>query len=70
MNIWTCKIGETNNLPMGADFPMREAVRRAYWEITGTQPEFIFSGWGGELNENERAVVENRPPKWAQGGEE
>lgn len=60
--VWTCKIGETGALPMGADLPMRQAVRHAYRELTGEEPDFIFSGWGGELTEYERAVVENRPP--------
>lgn len=41
---------------------MREAVARAYREITGRDPDFIFSGWGAELTEGECAVVENRLP--------
>ncbi len=60
--IWTCKIGETGRLPMGADGPMRTAVRAAYLAITGEEPAFLFSGWGAELTEPERAVVENRMP--------
>jgi hypothetical protein len=60
--IWSCKIGETASVPSGADLPMREAVARAYEEITGESPVFIFSGWGAELTEPERAVVENREP--------
>ena len=65
MKIWSCKIGEVNEslLPSGADGPMRDAVAKAYREITGCDPEFIFSGWGAELTEGERAVVENRMPK-------
>lgn len=62
MKIWTCKIGEVDDVPSGSDFPMRCAVEKAYFEITGQYPEFIFSGWGGELEESERAVVENREP--------
>lgn len=62
-NIWHCKIGETDALlPNGADAPMRRAVARAYRELTGVDPEFIFSGWGQELTESERAVVEDREP--------
>lgn len=62
--IWFCKIGETvASLPHGADFPMRRAIEAAYREITGEAPAFIFSGWGGELTESERAVVENRLPR-------
>lgn len=68
MKIWTCKIGECDDadLPSAADGPMREAVGRAYREITGRVPTFLFSGWGGELTEGERAVVENRLPESVQ----
>lgn len=64
MKVWTCKIGGVAEelLPPGADWPMRQAVGRAYREITGTDPEFCFSGWGGELTEPELAVVEDRLP--------
>lgn len=64
MKIWDCKIGEADvsRLPDGADGPMRIAVKKAYEELTGVEPDFIFSGWGGELTEAERAVVEDREP--------
>ena len=64
MKIWSCKIGEVDadKLPHGSDLPMREAVGRAYKEITGEERAFIFSGWGAELTEPERAAVENREP--------
>ena len=64
MKIWKCKIGEVyaSKLPQGADGPMREAVERAYREITGEESDFLFSGWDSELTEGERAVVENRAP--------
>lgn len=57
--IWDCKIGFANEaeLPDGADAPMREAVRRAYLELTGWEPEFIFSGWGGQLTASEQRSV-------------
>ncbi len=57
--IWSCKIGECaeDDVPHGADFPMRRAIRKAYQEITGKEPNFLFSGWGGELDEYEREVV-------------
>lgn len=63
MKIWTCKIGEVPDplLPHGSDWPMRVAIRNAYLLLTGREPNFIFSGWGGELTESERAVVEDRP---------
>lgn len=60
--IWFCKIGEAALIPAGADAPMRQAVAMAYKELTGEDAKFCFSGWGGELTEPERAVVENRLP--------
>lgn len=64
MATWTCKIGEVDrdSLPAGCDGPMRQAVDDAYENLTGKQADFIFSGWGGKLNEYERAVVEDREP--------
>lgn len=41
---------------------MRDAIQAAYAWRFGVEPEFIFSGWGAELTEPERAVVENRAP--------
>lgn len=63
-NIWKCKIGGpvAELLLKGADSPMRQAVERAYFELTGQYPKFTFSGWAGSLTESERAVVENRLP--------
>ncbi len=62
--VWDCKIGGDipMELPDGADFPMREAVGRAFKTLTGVDAEFNFSGWGGALTEIERAVVEDRDP--------
>ena len=64
LKTWYCKIGEVEwgSLPDGSDLPMREAITRAYREITGQDPDFLFSGWGAELTEPERAVVEDRLP--------
>lgn len=59
---WYCKIGEGVPQVDAADGPMRQAVARAYEEITGEEPDFIFSGWGAKLTEAERAVVEDRLP--------
>ena len=56
--VWTCKIGWASSLPDGADFPMRRAIEYAYQQIAGQDPDFIFSGWGGELDEIEKQVVE------------
>lgn len=62
--IWSCKIGWTPRacLPDGSDAPMRQAVAHAYKQLTGFDDEFIFSGWGGQLDEGELAVVEDREP--------
>ena len=64
MKIWQCKIGEIEELPNmnGPDYPMRRAVAQVYRELTGQEPKFIFSDWGAELSEPERAVVEGRLP--------
>jgi len=59
MQIWSCKIGEVEGIPGGADFLLREAVAKAYEQMTGEEPRFIFSGWGAELTEGERAVVDD-----------
>lgn len=61
--IWTCKVGgPANHLPHGADSPMRKAVQDVFAQLTGRGATFCFSGWGGQLTEPERAVVENRLP--------
>ena len=64
MKIWYCKIGEVDErlVPPGGDYPMRQAVAAAYKELTGQDDVFLFSGWGAELTEPERAVVERRLP--------
>jgi len=59
---WTCKIGRSGNVPQGGDYPMRQAIARAYKELTGEEPDFIFSGWGGSLNVSEQAAVDDRLP--------
>lgn len=72
MKIWTCKIGEVDEATLAdhnpnghsADRPMREAVEAAYRMVTGRESVFIFSGWGGRLDEGERAVVEDREPEY------
>lgn len=60
--IWSCKIGEADDalIPQGADQPMRDAVAKAYREITGKDPKFIFSGWGAELDEYEREYLNDK----------
>lgn len=61
--IWECKIGGlTGALPPGSDAPMRNAIQEAFYQLAGADAQFCFSGWGGKLDEAERAVVENRAP--------
>lgn len=61
--VWDCKIGgEVDDLPAGSDLPMREAVQRAFRELTGVDARFTFSGWGGSLTTTERAVVNDDVP--------
>lgn len=58
MKIWSCKIGEVeeSRVPKDGDGPMREAVERAYKEVTGRDCKFNFSGWGAELTQSEHYV--------------
>lgn len=62
MKIWDCKIGEVDEIkvPDGADQPMREAIARAYKELTGEEAKFIFSGWGAELTPAEREYIDGK----------
>ncbi len=57
--VWKCKVGLLGevDLPDGPDLPMREAVQRAFKELTGVDAQFVFSGWGGELSDMERSIV-------------
>lgn len=76
MKVWSCKIGEVtagalsdaSNGSSGGDRHMRDAVERAYRALLGREPVFVFSGWGAELTEAERAVVENREPEFFDTG--
>lgn len=60
--VWDCKIGYAFNgeLPNGADFPMRRAISKQFKKLTGREPLFIFSGWGGSLTDIEKSVVERK----------
>ena len=71
LKMWDCQIGEviSSRVPDGADKPMRDAVRIAYKELTGVVATFIFSGWGSQLSEIQRAAHENREPRHPTYGE-
>ena len=61
ISIWSCKIGliTQGSLPSGSDVPMRQAIEKAYRELTGHEADFCFSGWGAELTSGEaRCVIE------------
>lgn len=68
--MWDCKIGEVDQATWdrardehGAlDGPMRKAVEEAYERIFEQPAEWCFSGWGDQLGEQERAVIEDRLP--------
>jgi hypothetical protein len=62
MKLWGCKIGglteeQWHALGAGADSPLREAVSRAYVELTGECCDFLFSGWDEKLDAVEAEVV-------------
>lgn len=60
--VWQCKIGIMGSvpLPVGSDFPMRQAIREAFYRLTGVQAEFVFSGWNADLTDGELMVVKER----------
>lgn len=68
-DVWVCRIGGVRGLlPRGADLPMRQAVAKAFRDLFGREPDAIFSGWGNEFSEAERAVIEDRLPDHGHGG--
>lgn len=60
---WSCTIGLMGDLdlPPGADGPMRQAVERAFFDLTGRHAEFNFTGWGAQLDRYQYEVVANDP---------
>lgn len=64
VKVWECKIGPAmaGELPSGADGPMRAAIEKAFRGMTGRDADALFSGWGGEFNPAEKAVIENTEP--------
>jgi hypothetical protein len=43
---------------------MRAAIAARFTELVGENNAFLFSGWGGKLDEHELAVVESREPDY------
>jgi hypothetical protein len=59
LKIWGCKIGFAfaEELPKEADAPLRDALNKAFYELTGHSADFCFSGWDGKLDEIEKEIV-------------
>ena len=66
--VWACKAvwGIESELPAGADQPMREAVKDAFFKLTGRWPDTLFSGWGGQLTDAELRCVKESEGRQAQ----
>lgn len=47
---WICIIGETewNDLPNGADLPIRQATKKAFKKLTGHDDNNCWSGWSAD----------------------
>jgi len=62
--IWECKIGNApdewvgHSGGAGHDRDMRKAVEEAFIRITGKEPDFIFSGWGAQLDDVEQEIID------------
>ena len=58
---WVGIIGETEHakLPFGGDSPMRDAVEKAFKEVTGHEEEVMYSGWSAD-----KKAVENILNAW------
>jgi hypothetical protein len=56
---WTCSVGPTerDDLPDGSDFPMRQGVKRAFYDLTGEWPIVTSSGWGHEEDHSTRIAT-------------
>ena len=50
---WSCFIGPVKRaqLPVGADFPMRQAVIDAFSKLTNNANCIVYSGWGRDIGE-------------------
>lgn len=60
--VWYCKVGIKGDvqLPGGADFPMRQAIKEAFFQVTGVEADFCFSGWNAPLTDIEESIVETK----------
>lgn len=55
---WVCIIGETewNDLPHGADLPMRNAIGEQFKKVTGHYAENNWSGWSADKKAVDRIL--------------
>ena len=55
--VWECAVGGKSPVivPSGGDFPMRQAVEKAFFDLTGKHPEMCYSGWGRKFTDKARA---------------
>jgi hypothetical protein len=60
--VCACKIGlkEKIDIPGGADWPMRQAIKKAFYDLTGVDADFCFSGWNAELTDIEWEVARDK----------
>jgi hypothetical protein len=51
--VWECAVGGKDPVivPSGGDFPMRQAVEKAFFDLTGKHPEMCYSGWGRKFTD-------------------
>lgn len=63
---WTCVVGPARreDLPKGADFPMRVAVQNKFESLSGYPPEICTSGWGCDSEAAAKASIK-RDFVWA-----
>lgn len=56
---WTCIVGPARreDLPNGADFPMRVAGRNEFQLLSGYLPEICMSGWDNDSETAAKASI-------------
>jgi hypothetical protein len=66
--VWYTKIGVVGDmdLPGGSDLPMRMAIKKAFFELTGRECDFCFSGWNTPLTEAEQKIAKQAAADYAE----
>lgn len=59
--VWECAVGGRSPVivPNGGDFPMRQAVEKAFFDLTGQNPEMCYSGWGRKFTDKVSPAVQD-----------